>query len=188
MGYELYTDLCVADFIIENGFAKKVMFNVKAIPWFISDVMTNDFKWTLDQLVKQTDTNVSNLGKKWKNFVETGRFVLHEVDQFWTSPYEFHRMKIIDPHLYKRLSSSHLLIFKGDLNYRKLLGDMNFESTTPFADSLQGFRPTNVCSLRTVKADLISGIEEGAEIELTKVNPQWMETGEYGVIQFAKRI
>ncbi|XP_055628094.1 damage-control phosphatase ARMT1-like [Toxorhynchites rutilus septentrionalis] len=186
-GYELFTDLCLADFIIEHGLASRVNFNVKAIPWYISDVTPKDMKWTLDTLEASESSVVVAFGKRLKARFDSGTFNLKEANHFWTSPYEFHRMKEVNPELYEELSRSHLLIFKGDLNYRKLLGDFNFPYTTPFAETLQGFLPTNLCTLRTVKADLISGIAEGLSEQLFAKNAEWMLTGEYGVIQFAHK-
>lgn len=48
-----------------------------------------------------------------------------------------------------------------------------------------GFRPTNVCSLRTVKGDVICELKPGVDEELSKEDSMWMETGQYGVIHFA---
>ncbi|XP_058459912.1 damage-control phosphatase ARMT1-like isoform X2 [Malaya genurostris] len=186
-GYELFTDLCLADFIIEHQLVKRVNFNVKAIPWYISDVTPKDMQWTLDTLVAHENPLLANFGKRLKTRFAIGSFFLKPVNNFWTSPYEFHRMKEIDPRLYDELSQSGLLIFKGDLNYRKLLGDFNFSYTTPFRDTLRDFFPTNLCTLRTVKADLICGIAEGLSEKLYAKDDRWMVTGEYGVIQFTHK-
>ncbi|XP_058129445.1 damage-control phosphatase ARMT1-like [Anopheles ziemanni] len=185
-GYELFTDLCLADYIVRHRLAPKVCFNVKAIPWYISDVTPKDMHWTLDTLANhEAEPLLAQFGARLKQHFETGAFEMREVDNFWTSPYEFYRMRDIAPALYDTLSQAKLLIFKGDLNYRKLLGDFNFPYTTPFVEALRGFVPTNLCTLRTVKADLICGLPEGLAQELDKKDASWMVTGEYGVIQFA---
>lgn len=186
-GYELFTDLCLADFIIEHGLAARVNFNVKSIPWYISDVTPKDMQWTLDTLRNHDNSLLSSFGSRLQSHFENGRLHLRVVDNFWTSPYEFYRMREINPGLYEQLSQAHLLIFKGDLNYRKLLGDFNFPYTTDFRETLRDFLPTNLCTLRTVKADLISGIAEGLSEKLFAKDDQWMVTGEYGVIQFAHK-
>lgn len=91
-GYELFTDLIIADFLISNRLAKKIRFHVKAIPWFISDVTENDFKWTLKYLSEHETSNIlQEIGKKWSNYVLNGNFELMECEYFWTSPYEFYR-------------------------------------------------------------------------------------------------
>lgn len=94
------------------------------------------------------------------------------------------RMKEVNPTLYNELSKSSLIIFKGDLNYRKLLGDFNWKYAENFQTCLRGFEPTNLVTLRTVKGDLICGLKEGIAEELTLKNSDWMFTGEFAVIQF----
>ena len=46
-------------------------------------------------------------------------------------------MASTDPALYEELGEADLLIFKGDLNYRKLIGDLNWETTVTFKTALQ---------------------------------------------------
>ncbi|XP_037953094.1 damage-control phosphatase ARMT1-like [Teleopsis dalmanni] len=185
-GYELFTDFVLGEYIIDKQLATKVRFNVKSIPWFISDVTPTDFYCTLKYLSEHNSPIISELGKKWTQLVEEGKFELSPLEHFWTSPYEFYRMSEVRPDLYKKLSESRLVIFKGDLNYRKLIGDYNWDKTESFVKCLRGFQPTNICSLRTVKADLICGLRPGVAEELFKIKPDWMTTGDYGVIQFAQ--
>lgn len=186
-GYELLCDFMLADFMVTHKLAEKVRFRVKTIPWFISDVLPSDFKYTISELKGCSDAFLSEAGNRWESFLKTGEFELIEpADNFFTSPYEFHKMKEVAPKLYESLSEPQLLILKGDLNYRKLLSDIKWVPTTNFRESLLGFVPTNLCSLRTVKADLISGLSPGLSEKLyEQEGPSWMITGKFGVIQFA---
>lgn len=86
--------------------------------------------------------------------------------------------------LYSKLSESVLIVFKGDLNYRKLMGDINWEYTTSLEKVLlvSGFRPTNVVTLRTIKADVCVGLTKEKVEELSEKEKDWMVTGKYGVI------
>ena len=94
-------------------------------------------------------------------------------------------MKIVNPSLYNKLSEAILIIFKGDLNYRKLLGDINWKYTTDFQRALREFKPTNLVSLRTLKADLCVGLPAGKAESVKKEDPNWMITGRFGLIQAA---
>ncbi|EDW01269.1 damage-control phosphatase ARMT1 [Drosophila grimshawi] len=186
-GYELYTDLILAEYIIDKGLARKVRFNAKAIPWFISDVRAEDYHWTIQFLIGQSDPMLSELGKKFKRLTDEGKFELAPLEHFWSGPYEFYRMAEVQPELYKRLSQAQLVILKGDLNYRKLLGDYSWHSTESLEICLRGFRPTNLCTLRTIKADLVCGLPQGKSEELFAKDKEWMLTGEYGTIEFAPK-
>ncbi|CRK95956.1 CLUMA_CG009399, isoform A [Clunio marinus] len=185
-GYELLCDLVLADFIIHHKLAKKIRFYVKSIPWFISDVLPTDFRYTLDELRKHDKEVLREAGSRWESYLREGIFELIEpAHMFFTSPFEYYKMEKIAPELYHNIAEAHLVIFKGDLNYRKLLADTNWDTTTEFRTSLSGFEPTNLCALRTIKADLISGLQPGVADRLwEEEGSKWMSTGKYGVIQF----
>lgn len=187
-GYEVFTDFVLADFILRYDFAHKIRFHCKAIPWFISDVMYRDFHWTIRQLANSDKEAIKSFGQRLQQYVDTQRIELRPTEYFWTSPYEFQAMETIAPKLYADLTTSHLLIFKGDLNYRKLLADINWPFGSRFVDVLGVFRPTNLCTLRTVKADLICELPDGKYDELSAIDKMWMETGQYGVMHFAPKL
>jgi damage-control phosphatase, subfamily III len=184
-GYELLSDFVLCDFIIRQKLATKIRFRVKAIPWFISDVLPSDFHYTLSQLEANEDPALSEAGSRWKSYLNEGKFELIEpADHFFTSPFEFYKMEKIAPSLYSSIAESHIAIFKGDLNYRKLLADINWDPVTDFRTALNNFEPTNLCALRTIKADLVCGLKPGLADELWETDEKWMATGQYGVIQF----
>jgi len=94
-------------------------------------------------------------------------------------------MKEKAPLIYDQFSNAKLIIFKGDLNYRKLMGDINFEYVTNFTTALGNFHPTNVLCLRTVKSDICVGLPPGIAESLFEKDKDWMITGNYGLIQVA---
>ncbi|XP_052742874.1 damage-control phosphatase ARMT1 isoform X2 [Bicyclus anynana] len=204
-GYELFTDLCLAHFLIAQGIVGRVRFHLKSIPWFVSDVTPRDFRYVIKSCADAkfnkkippepkadaaegeaeseptiiNSENLNRLGHEWGNFVEDGVFVIM-CDDFWTSPHVYKDMKKYDPELYRKLQFAVALLFKGDLNYRKLLNEMNCVPTAGFEPSLQGFTPAPVIALRTVKADTICGLPDGKWEELNQIDDKWMETGNYG--------
>jgi len=185
-GFELFTDLCLADFLVSSGVASKVRMRVKDQPWFVSDTTIPDITWTINQMSMGLDNTspLAELSRKWSSYFQTGVWVV-KADSFWTLPHSFNHMANTDPGLYQELSEADLVIFKGDLNYRKLVGDLNWETTASFKSALQGFLPSSVLSLRTAKADVMVGLEPGQAEMITKVDPQWMVSGQWGVIQYA---
>lgn len=71
--YELFTDLCLADFLITYNFAEVIVFHGKAIPWYVSDVTKIDFDQFLNSLEKECTSNaLQDLGKRWNNYYKTG--------------------------------------------------------------------------------------------------------------------
>lgn len=75
--YELFTDLCLADFFITYGLADFIVFHGKSIPWFVSDVTKPDFDHFLNRLEKECKSNVlQEIGNRWNNLYRTGKLLL----------------------------------------------------------------------------------------------------------------
>jgi hypothetical protein len=81
------------------------------------------------------------------------------------------------PDLFLHLSNSDLVIFKGDLNHRKLTYDCHQPPTESFETAIgplaseAGAPP--VCSLRTIKSDVVVGLPAGLSEKLDKEEPGW---------------
>ncbi|KAG0228151.1 hypothetical protein BGW42_002358 [Actinomortierella wolfii] len=207
-GFELYVDLVFADFLVRAGFASKVVFHCKIIPWFVSDVIKSDFQWTLDQLIKAGDDAfftpedpleqlaLRELGHRWQSYVAQGTWTIQE-HPFWTSCFSFWHLPIQPSakDLFEDMARADLWIFKGDLNYRKLVYDCKWPTTTPFTEAIgplaaQGeYKDLKVPSLvtfRTCKADVAVGLAEGVAEAVQAKSPDWMVSGEYAVISFSQ--
>lgn len=149
--------------------------------------MTYDLNWILQQMKNEKNETLRTLAGRWQNYILNEVWTIEE-HGFWTLPMDFSVMSSVDPELYKKLAQAKLVIFKGDLNYRKLFGDRNWDPETPVCKALQGFHPSKICSLRTLKADIICGLEKGVAEATEAKDKDWMETGKYGVIQFCDKI
>lgn len=182
-GFELFTDLCLADFLVTRLGVEVVHFHAKSMPWFVSDVTPNDWKWTLEKLSSSEDADVSCFARRWKELVVKGSWKF-QVNPFWTLPNDFEAMERLVPDLFLDLKTSDLIVFKGDLNYRKLAGDLKWAPTTSFRSALRGFCPAPLCTLRTLKCDLVVGLGEGVAEKAAKESEDWMLTGSFAVIQF----
>lgn len=182
-GFELVTDLVFADFLVSSGLVHEVHFHGKSFPWFVSDVTANDFHWTIKQSMAANHRWMSKSGVQWQRYVKEGVWSYHD-HPFWTLPQEFSDMVADAPDLYTTLQESDLVLFKGDLNYRKLTGDRYWDHTVDFGTALQGFAPAPLCALRTLKANVQVGLQLGQAEKLSSEEPDWMISSKYGVIQF----
>ncbi|KAI8922081.1 hypothetical protein DFJ77DRAFT_445212 [Powellomyces hirtus] len=192
-GFELYADLCLADWLVHSGVAKQVVIHAKRIPWFVSDTTERDFYWTLDAIQQHAthigDDTLHSRIQTWQAYLEKGTWKL-TVDPFWTLPYSFWQLPTEGGRLWDDMCTSQLLIFKGDLNYRKCVYDGNWATTTPFSEALGGLNdpqtPPLVC-LRTCKSDPVVGLRPGQAEELDKADPDWRVNGKWGMIQYQAR-
>ncbi len=195
-GFELFNDFCLAHFLIKGGFASRIHFHVKSIPWFVSDVTTKDFTWTLDQLLHQQGFEQSEilkeLASEWANNLEQGIWKICQHD-YWTTPYSYWYFPSAAPELFEDLlgenSTSALTFFKGDLNYRKLVYDLDWPPTTRFADGLGPLAQAihkPLVALRTCKANTCVGLSEEQLERVEKEDAQWMVDGKWGLIALQK--
>ncbi|KAF4121885.1 Protein of unknown function DUF89 [Geosmithia morbida] len=201
-GFELYVDLVLAGFLLSTGLATHIVFRPKSMPWFVSDVTPRDFKDTLDvisnaktffetpsdddklqgktpaPLSAEEAANMEFVFKNWTQHHVEGEFVLRP-HRYWTTGGSFWRLPHQAPDLYEDLKDAELVIFKGDLNYRKLTGDALWDPTTPYPDAIGPMGRNsgiNVMSLRTCKADVVTGLKPGQDEELKKIAGD-IETG-----------
>ncbi|MEA5552806.1 damage-control phosphatase ARMT1 family protein [Anabaena cylindrica UHCC 0172] len=177
-GFELICDLCLVDFLLGSGFANQVYLHLKPHPTFVSDAMIKDVHYTKDFLVQSSNIKVQSLGQRLTENLASGRLVLTE-DYFWTSPLAFWE---IPKSLKNELGKSNLMIVKGDANYRRLLGDLNWDFTTNFAD-IVSYLPAPMVALRTLKSEVAAGLKAEVLQELATVDPNWLTNGQWGVIQ-----
>lgn len=189
-GFELYTDLLFSLFLLDFKLASKVVMHGKNIPYMVSDVMIKDFENIIKQLEDPeffpTDdrTHLDFVASKIKGYVADNKLSI-EAHPFWTGPLDYWHLdpsetKYGGAECHKVLSQAQLNIFKGDLNYRKLTGDRVWPRTTSWERSIGPLSHNGLVtlSLRTAKADVIVGLPEGKDEELSKY---WVEQGnEYG--------
>ncbi len=195
-GVELFSDLCLADYLLQAGLAGSVVFHGKPLPWFVSDVLHEDFEQTVEMCAAPAESGLGGpggagveavawLGARWRGHVAAGRWRYTD-DPFWCTPHPFWWMREAAPALHAQLAQhSGLLVFKGDLNYRKLAHDCQWPWATGFQQALGPLGPAPLVTLRMLKADVMAGLREGQGEALGRVDPEWLVSGKYGVIQFS---
>lgn len=142
-GFELFVDLVLAGYLLATGLATEVVLHPKSLPWFVSDVLPEDFAALLNAmqdpkafyavssngkeptpLSDDEAANIQFLFEHWSQLHSDGQIVLRP-NRFWTHAGGFWRMPKVAPELFDDLKESELVVFKGDLNYRKLVGDVS---------------------------------------------------------------
>ncbi|MDR3574389.1 MAG: damage-control phosphatase ARMT1 family protein [Anaerolineaceae bacterium] len=178
-GYELVCDLAFADYLINRNLAGQVRFHLKAHPTFVSDALARDVKATIDFLcLRQADEKIVQFGRRLVQAVAEKKLVLTS-NFFWNSPLPGWQMPET---LQSELAQASLVISKGDANYRRLVGDLRWPETTPFNQILAYF-PTRIAILRTLKSEVIAGLDPGQAIKLDQKDPLWRTNGKWGSIQ-----
>ena len=217
-GFELYVDLILTGYLLASNLATHVVLHPKNIPWFVSDVVPQDFTALINALgdpqsfftsqsddEKHTDSQPPPLSSKevqdltflrdhLATFISEGQITIRP-NVFWTTADSFWRLPAKAPQLFADLQQSELVIFKGDLNYRKLTADAAWDPTTPFVNAIgpmgkgSGVR---CLALRTCKADVVVGLESGVDEKLRESEGaggdggqrKWAWSGKWAVVQF----
>lgn len=207
-GFELYADLMLAAFLLETQLVGKCVFHAKDIPYMVSDVMLKDFDALLTDLKdreffpvkdKSSQEALDNFADTISRHVAKGEIEVRE-DSFWTTDLDFW---CIDPsetkyhgaEIHRDLAQSDLVIFKGDLNYRKLTGDRKWPRTTPWSKAIGPLAESGITllSLRTSKADVQVALPEGVDEKLSEIwekdhpgqGSWWCCSGKWAVICFS---
>jgi hypothetical protein len=121
-GFELITDLALAQYLIDSGIASCVTFQLKSHPTFVSDALEKDLVEHVDHylnLDKALYPNAQQSGEKWKGYLRDGKWKCHE-DNFWVQA--FAMWDITEPLRTDLKNRCDLAFVKGDANYRRLLG------------------------------------------------------------------
>lgn len=181
-GFELFCDLCLTDYLLTRGMVESIRLHVKAQPIFVSDTLRQDIGQMIEQLQKKPHPAVHALVDRLHHHQATDRLQIQE-HPFWTAPFVFEEMPV---DLRQELAEARLVIVKGDANYRRLLGDRQWDLTTPFA-AIAAYFPAPVVALRTCKSELACGLASAQVQKLNQSDPDWLTNGQRGMIQFANR-
>jgi hypothetical protein len=138
-GFELFVDLILAGYLLTTGLATTVILHPKDFPWYVSDVVPKDFTDLLNALqnaptffgfardgsaLSQAELDdLSFLFENWTSLHTQGKLMIRP-NHFWTDAGSYWRLPGTAPDLYEDLKQSELVVFKGDLNYRKLVADV----------------------------------------------------------------
>jgi hypothetical protein len=163
---------------LQSGLFKKVVLHVKPYATFVSDATAADVFDLLEHLSGADSLYSRAFAEKIRGTIDEGdiQIITHD---FWNSPLFFYEMPA---DLKATVAASDLLVFKGDANYRRLLGDR----TLPFDASfrrLVDYLPVKGVAIRTLKSEIIAGLDLVKAKALTELDAEWLHNGKFGLIQ-----
>ncbi|MCB2202725.1 protein-glutamate O-methyltransferase family protein [bacterium] len=183
VGKELYFDLALIDYLLHHNLAVAVTFYLKNQPYFISDAMPDDVDAVLGQLSASSAEKDRALAASLRKNIQAGRIRI-ETPPFFTTGRMYRQLPVV---LSKQIGEHDLAILKGDVNYRRLVGDRHWPPTTPIGTAAGHF-PTAFVSLRTMKAELVVGLtgDQVADLE-ANAEEDWQINGKRGMITFLEK-
>jgi uncharacterized protein with ATP-grasp and redox domains len=180
-GTELAADLCLADWFVHER-SVPVHLHVKEHPTFVSDATPSDVHALLDRLGSPGSSLVQQqLADRLTTALNSGELQVVP-DLFWNSPGLFTELP---DRILSTFARSGLIIVKGDMNYRRMLGDVIPPATDPLA-AWAAPMPAPTTLLRTMKGDPIAGIAPERLASLNREHPGWRTAGKHGVIQLVE--
>ena len=180
-GLELVTDLVFAEILLSSGCADTVTLYAKSHPVFVSDCLIDD----VEQHIKWVQEKLGDSCCLSDHYHSTQKLKVVS-DPFFTSGYKYREISSKSPNLAASFRKHDLLVFKGDANYRRLLGEREWDPTTPFSKVVDYFPYASTLALRTLKYPLAAGIsaDKVALAKSTYGDLDWNCTGQCGVVQF----
>ncbi|MFC7339780.1 damage-control phosphatase ARMT1 family protein [Saccharopolyspora griseoalba] len=174
---ELAADLVLVDRLLATGRADQVVLHVKPDPYYVSDATPNDVLEVLGHLVGLPG-EAGEVGRRVRDALRSGEIEVR-AHPFFCAPMDFSAMP---EDLRGQFSSAAVTIFKGDLNYRRLVGDRHWPATLAFDDAVSHF-PGPLAALRVLKSEVVVGLDRGTASALDASGEPWRTEGSRALIQ-----
>lgn len=178
VGRELLPDLVLVDHLLTSGLASEIVLYVKPYPYYVSDATMSDVLATVQFLRASHEEEASKIGLRLWQAMNTNRLAIR-THSFFCAPLPFHDMPA---DLSAEFASATMALLKGDLNYRRLVGDQQWPDTSPF-NEITDYFPSPVAVLRTLKSDVIVGLTPQQVADLDSTGQQWRANGKRAIIQ-----
>ncbi len=199
VGVELLHDLILADYLF-NELQCKINFYVNEMPIFVSDVISNDIICLLNRISIYIESNDfcnnpnKNVIKKYIDSIRN-RFINNNFEIksnfYFNMPMRF-KDWTKDPNdnmtaneIFRTPNS--LVIVKGDLNYRRLVGD--FKSSLWRKEKYKlpdytSYIKSPLLVIRSFKSNVILDIDKDYAKKLDMQDTRWRNNGTHGTIRF----
>lgn len=177
-GRELVPDLLLIAHLLTQGRVARAVLHVKPYPYYVSDATHADVLDALRRLTAAPGA-AATYGRTLWTALTDGRLAVR-AHPFSGGPLPYAEMP---GDLREEFGAATVTLLKGDLNYRRLVGDRLWPPTTPFAE-VTAYFPGPVAALRTLKSDVITGLSARTEAALVAAEGQkWRTGGTHALIQ-----
>ncbi|MGC9439455.1 damage-control phosphatase ARMT1 family protein [Streptomyces sp. WG5] len=177
-GRELVPDLLLVSDLLDRGRIDRAVLHVKPYPYYVSDATPADVLDALRRLVAAGGAAAVHGDRLWTALTD-GRVTVR-AHPFSCAPLPYAEMP---DDLRAEFAAATVTVLKGDLNYRRLVGDRRWPPTTSFTD-VTAYFPGPVAALRTLKSDVITGLTAETEAALAAGGEQrWRTSGTHALIQ-----
>ena len=190
-GIELISDILLGLFLLHKTGITEINYHVKKLPIFVGDTtinngygiddvepainFINEEKILGEQKITKTDTHtytykVDETNTKKLNFT---------AEDAWHQPIEFKNSTEFEN--WKSDDNVKLIVLKGDMNYRRLVGDRIYDLGDEIKKKIEYINNKPILILRSFKSNVILDVKAEKQ---KRWKPNWRTCGEFGMIQF----
>lgn len=177
-GPELLADLLLADTLLRFGSTTSLVVHCKPWPMFVSDALPEDVERSVEQLRSHSNEVGRIVGQRLQQALAGGRLRIQS-HAGWGEPRHF---DALDADLSAALCAASVVIAKGDLNYRRFVGDRDWPIGTPTAVG-SGAVPFTAFALRVLKSEALVGIAPEVAARAAATSPSWRTDGSHALVQ-----
>ena len=188
-GFELMSDILLGTYLLKSTRLTKVIYHVKRLPIFVSDTIMTDVDEAIGRLNSELEGLIgykicdeSQDRQVYECDTIPDKQISFEVDDCWHQEKLF---KDVEQFLsWNTDETCALIIVKGDLNYRRLVGDFHWKSSEPIRDKVSYIKKP-LLIIRSLKSNVILGVND--EEKYSYNAPNWKISGQYGIIQWIEQ-
>jgi len=177
-GRELLADLLLVDELLVSGRTAEVLLHVRPVPFHVGGATAADVAAALRRL-GAAGGYATTAARRLQDGFRHGRIRLR-TSWFHVGPLGFDAMP---PELAADVAGAGLTILKGDLNYRRFVGDRAWPPGTDLARTTAAHLPGPVAALRTLESEVVVGVPAARTAELDRRAPDWRIAGTHALVQ-----
>ncbi len=180
-GPELLADLLLLDTLIAGG--DRIVLHCKPWPMFVSDALEGDVLESVHALRRHSLPSLSTVGERLQGALDDGSLTLAH-DSCWGEPRHF---DALEPAITDPLARAKAVITKGDLNYRRFVGDLDWPIDVSASEVTRTI-PFGAYALRVLKSDALVGVSSETASRASAVSPAWRTNGSHALVQQLGRV